>query len=100
MLRRVELFHFKNHKSTSIDFSSHFNVVVGRNGSGKSAVIDAIEWCLFHRKSNDLRASSLRDLENASKQSHEVMAVQVCLRQESRYVLPAGGPTYEVIPPI
>ena len=85
MLRRVELFHFKNHKSTKVDFTSHFNVIVGKNGSGKSAVIDAIEWCLFHSKSSDLRATSQRDLvNNAGRQPHEVMAVQICLSLESR----------------
>ena len=84
MLRRVELFHFKNHKATTIDFSSPFTIIVGRNGSGKSAVMDAIEWCLFHSKSTELRASAHKDLVNANKPINDVMAVQISLQQENK----------------
>jgi chromosome segregation ATPase len=86
MLLCVELFHFKNHRTTTVDFTSPFNVIVGRNGSGKSAVLDGIEWCLFHSKSKDLRASSHQDLVNKAKPSSEVMAVQITLSQQQESV--------------
>jgi chromosome segregation ATPase len=87
MLQRVELSYFKNHCNTVVDFNSPFNVVVGRNGSGKSAVLDAIEWCLFHSKGKDIRALSHKDLVNKSKPPHEVMSVQIeLLDVNNKYV--------------
>ena len=82
MIKTVSLFYFKNHKETTINFDSLFNVIVGRNGSGKSAVLDAIEWCLFHSKGSDLRASSYSDLVNIHKPKDAVMAVHVSLSNQ------------------
>lgn len=84
MLRRVELFYFKNHRETVVDFNSPFQIIVGRNGSGKSAILDAIEWCLFHSKSKELRAFSHQDLVNKSKPMCSDMAVQISLIDKSK----------------
>jgi chromosome segregation ATPase len=69
MITKIELENFKNFKGrVSIDLcdpavdTSYFNVIVGRNGTGKSCIIEAIDWCLFRGTARDMRGGSVRDL--------------------------------------
>ena len=45
----------------SFDFDKDFNlhVIVGRNGSGKSAILDSIYWCLYGREISNLSTQPL-----------------------------------------
>lgn len=43
-LERIHLIQFKNHQSTEINFISGLNAFVGRNGSGKTNILDAIHY--------------------------------------------------------
>lgn len=55
MITSVELGNFVSHSETRLDFEEGVTVFVGRNGAGKSSVIDAITFALFGehtRKSN------------------------------------------------
>lgn len=48
-LQKLQLFNFKNYAETSIDFSSRVNVLVGKNGSGKTNLLDAIHYLSLTR---------------------------------------------------
>lgn len=55
-LRRISLTHFKNHEALSLQFDTKINCLIGKNGVGKTNLLDAIYYlCLtksyFH--SND-----------------------------------------------
>ena len=59
MLTSIELYNWKTHKSTKLDFSKGTNILIGQMGSGKSSVMDAIAYALFgnfpsiqHRRTN------------------------------------------------
>ncbi len=55
MINRVELLNFISHKHNSLEFKEGITVFIGKNGSGKSSVIDAITYALYGehtRKSN------------------------------------------------
>ena len=59
MLTSIELYNWKTHKSTKLDFSKGTNILIGQMGSGKSSVMDAISFALFgnfpsiqHRRTN------------------------------------------------
>lgn len=41
-IEKVSLFNFKNYGETEISFGPHINVLVGKNGSGKTNLLDAI----------------------------------------------------------
>lgn len=68
--------------SISITFDASFIVLVGRNGCGKSAIIDAIMFCLFNK--NDGR-SSMNNLINATDRStHDIKSCSVVVNMHSR----------------
>ncbi|HEY0744953.1 MAG TPA: DNA replication/repair protein RecF [Chryseosolibacter sp.] len=48
-LQKLHLFNFKNYAETSLDFSSRVNVLVGKNGSGKTNLLDAIHYLSLTR---------------------------------------------------
>eukprot|EP01041_Mallomonas_annulata_P006658 gene6658-13477_t len=73
MLRKVQLSNFKNYgQFQSIDIGDAnecpFTVVIGRNGSGKSSLIDAIEWCCFgsSKRYSSIRVKNVKELINSS----------------------------------
>jgi len=43
-LRRLEIINYKNHENQVFDFESKFNVFIGKNGVGKTNVLDAIYY--------------------------------------------------------
>jgi len=55
MIASVELGNFLSHSDTKLEFDNGVTVFVGKNGAGKSSIIDAITFALFGkhtRKSN------------------------------------------------
>ena len=43
-LSRIHLIQFKNHQSTEIELNNGLNAFIGKNGSGKTNVLDAIHY--------------------------------------------------------
>lgn len=70
MITRVVISNFKNFCGeetivlSSPSDESYVDVLVGRNGSGKSCLLESIDWCLCNRTPRDIRASSMKDLVN------------------------------------
>jgi DNA replication and repair protein RecF len=46
-LRKLQLLNFKNYEEINLDFTASINVLVGRNGSGKTNLLDAIYYLSF-----------------------------------------------------
>ena len=48
-LKRLQLINFKNYAEAQVEFSAReiFNVLVGKNGSGKTNLLDAIYFLSF-----------------------------------------------------
>lgn len=47
-IKSLELRDFQTHKRTKIDFSPHFNVIIGATRSGKSSVVRALDFLLYN----------------------------------------------------
>ena len=47
MIKAIELVNFLPHSDTKLEFDENTTVFVGKNGSGKSSIIDAITFSLF-----------------------------------------------------
>ena len=48
-LQTLQLINFKNYAEARVDFSSKINVLVGKNGSGKTNLLDAIHYLAMTR---------------------------------------------------
>mmetsp|Transcript_30401 Transcript_30401/g.48789 ORF Transcript_30401/g.48789 Transcript_30401/m.48789 type:complete len:185 (-) Transcript_30401:1322-1876(-) len=59
---RVDLEQFLCHTNFGIDFHPNINFIHGTNGSGKSAIIAAIQTCMDSRASETHRARSIKQL--------------------------------------
>ncbi|MDD4479289.1 MAG: AAA family ATPase, partial [Mesotoga sp.] len=46
-LHSVELENFRNHENSLYEFDKGVNLILGKNGSGKSSIIEAIGLALF-----------------------------------------------------
>lgn len=46
-LRKLQLLNFKNYEELNLEFTANINVLVGRNGSGKTNLLDAIYYLSF-----------------------------------------------------
>lgn len=46
-LQSISLFNFKNHIDTTLTFNEKVNCIVGKNGSGKTNLLDAIHYLCF-----------------------------------------------------
>ncbi len=55
MIGRVKLKNFLSHENTEIEFGEGLTVFIGRNGAGKSSVIDAITYALYGRHTRGKR---------------------------------------------
>ncbi|MFZ6009315.1 MAG: DNA replication/repair protein RecF [Bacteroidota bacterium] len=58
VLEKLQLINFKNYQEASLDFKARINVFTGKNGSGKTNLLDAIHMLSFTRSAfftNDLQ---------------------------------------------
>lgn len=46
-LQKISIKDFRGIRETTLDLSSNLTVLYGRNGTGKTSVVDAIEWALL-----------------------------------------------------
>jgi len=74
-LDRITLASFRNHRATSLDGTSHFNLLVGENGAGKTNVLEAIS--LF-APGRGLRRAALAEMAGTGSGGFTVSAALDC----------------------
>lgn len=50
IIKQVELENYRSHSNTSIEFSKGVNLILGKNGRGKSSILEAISTVMFNAK--------------------------------------------------
>ena len=58
MINSLSLRNFQSHKSSTLEFSSGVNVIIGQSDSGKTALLRALNWIITNRPSGDSFRSS------------------------------------------
>lgn len=61
MIERVRLVNFTSHANTEVRLGEGLTVFVGRNGAGKSSVVDAITYALYNKHSRGENKNIVRD---------------------------------------
>ncbi|AKA48547.1 hypothetical protein IX51_04910 [uncultured archaeon] len=56
----IQLNNFLSHSDTLIRFENGINIIYGKNGAGKSSIVDAIRFALFGEKRGDKIAELIR----------------------------------------
>lgn len=64
MITRIRIKNFVCHGDTEINFSEGLTVFIGRNGSGKSSVIDAMTYALYGKHTRGNKENIIRDSSN------------------------------------
>ena len=62
LISRIEIENFMCHTNFTLSLNRNVNFVTGRNGSGKSAILAALQLCLGARAGDTHRGKSLKDL--------------------------------------
>lgn len=76
-LDRISLAHFRNHRSTELGDTAHFNLLVGENGAGKTNVLEALSLLAPGR---GLRRASLNEM--AGPDGNGGFAIGASLREQ------------------
>ncbi|SCU88818.1 LADA_0E12222g1_1 [Lachancea dasiensis] len=74
-VKRVKLRNFMCHENFELDLGPRLNFIVGKNGSGKSAVLTAITIGLGAKATDTNRGSSLKDLIREGCRSSKIVLV-------------------------
>ena len=90
-ISQLSLTDFRNLRSTTLDFDSRFNMIVGENGSGKTSLLEAIyvlcqahsfrthqlKQCVNHAKSNFLLFGRFSDFKAGLSKSSRKLDIHV-----------------------
>ena len=70
MIKKLILKNWKKHENFTIDFSKGVNIIVGEMGTGKSSILQAINYCLFG-SFNDLKSREIKTDDLISRNQSE-----------------------------
>lgn len=73
ILERVECYRFMCHDHFSVELGPLINFIVGKNGSGKSAILTAITLCLGGKASATNRGQSLKNFIKEGKDNSTII---------------------------
>lgn len=61
IIKRIVLNNFRNHTDTDISFTKGINLLYGKNGSGKTSILEAIGFALFSGKFRTTNAEAVKE---------------------------------------
>ncbi|MBF6589831.1 MAG: AAA family ATPase, partial [Ktedonobacterales bacterium] len=67
-IRRIRLINWHGHENATLEVMGDMLAIIGENGSGKSLILDAIDWALFPAPSKQFNAAA-REAGRTSKRT-------------------------------
>ena len=58
LIRRLRLINWHGHENATLDVMGDMLAIIGENGSGKSLILDAIDWALFPASNKQFNAAA------------------------------------------
>jgi DNA repair exonuclease SbcCD ATPase subunit len=87
-IKEMHLINFKGVRELQIKFNDGMTTICGRNGSGKTTILDAFTWLLFGKDSQDRKQFNIKTLDENSvpipQLPHEVSAILLVDGKEVR----------------
>lgn len=87
-IKEMHLVNFKGVRELQIQFNDGMTTICGRNGSGKTTILDAFTWLLFGKDSQDRKQFNIKTLDENSvpipQLPHEVSAILLVDGKEVR----------------
>ena len=62
MPRRIRLINWHGHENATLEVNGVMLAIIGENGSGKSLILDAIDWALFPAPSKQFNAAAREEM--------------------------------------
>ncbi|WEW60377.1 Structural maintenance of chromosomes protein 6 [Emydomyces testavorans] len=90
IIERVDCYNFMCHERLSMELGPLINFIVGKNGSGKSAVLTALTLCLGGKASTTNRGQSLKSFIKEGKEAATII-VRIKNQGDSAYLLNEFG---------
>ncbi|RAP51326.1 MAG: hypothetical protein BZ138_05415 [Methanosphaera sp. rholeuAM270] len=69
IINTLTLKNFKSHKNTRINFDGNISLILGKNGAGKSSILEAISYCLF----KEFNGKKIDNILRKSKEEDDVV---------------------------
>ncbi|EEP82116.1 conserved hypothetical protein [Uncinocarpus reesii 1704] len=85
IIERVDCYNFMCHEHLSMELGPLINFIVGKNGSGKSAVLTALTLCLGAKASTTNRGQSLKSFIKEGKETATII-VRIKNQGDSAYL--------------
>ncbi len=87
LIKSVELENFRNHKNRKIEFSPGINLLLGKNGSGKSSIFEAIGLALFDLSPRESRSNKENIITKNSGQNYALIRVEFVGNDGKTYIV-------------
>ncbi|MGP6207977.1 AAA family ATPase [Cuniculiplasma sp. SKW3] len=65
LIEEIDMKHFLSHKDSKIGFSTGVNIIIGKNGAGKSSIVDAMRMALFGNSDIERKIISYNETESS-----------------------------------
>lgn len=84
VIEEVQMINFMCHANLKIELGPLINFIIGHNGSGKSAILTALQICLGNKATSTNRSKSLKGMVKSGTEQARVL-VKIANRGENAY---------------
>ncbi|GBG23953.1 Structural maintenance of chromosomes protein 6 [Hondaea fermentalgiana] len=95
-VKKIECTNFMCHRRLEVNLGRHINFITGQNGSGKSAIVAALQICLGLSARNTKRGSKLSNLIRHGSNADAIVAVELLNEGPTAYKPDLYGPVIRI----